>query len=242
MGGTDTREAAVFRAEEPGFPPLSPEAVVSRYVRQGIERDGGSLQRAFAGFGELSIVAVEVAVAVAVLRLKNFNLWVVGVVTLWALIRIVGFWRRARHSERSRLLMERGLAALETRDYAGAVSSLGEAFRLSHREEAGLGYTYSAGKQGDMREMLHGARLLFRVNLYHRSPDAILGKRECQALLAEPDFRAVRPRLRAILVGDDEELVHLAPGILRERAVQVVIGLLSFTLIAFVLTAILTFL
>jgi hypothetical protein len=242
MGETEAREATVPGAGDPGFFPFSPEALVSDYVRQGVERDAGSLQRAFAGFGELSLVAVEIVVAVALLRLKDFDPVALAAVALWATVRTAGFWKRSRHAARSRRMMERGLAALEAKDYTEAVTNLGEAFRLSHREEAGLGYVYSAGKRGDMREMLHGARLLFRVNLYHRSAGAILEKRECRALLAEPDFRAVRPRLRAILTGDDEELVHLAPDVFRGRAIQVVVGLLSFTLLAFVLTALLTFL
>jgi hypothetical protein len=93
-----------------------------------------------------------------------------------------------------------------------------------------------------MAALLRAARRLYRLHLYRRLPGEITDTEVYQAFLAEPAFRPVRPRLEATLTGEVEELVHLIPGVMRRRAIQIMVGLISFTLLALVLTSVLTFL
>jgi len=242
-GGFPSEPGSGLREAFPGgVPERDPAAAVADHVSRGLEQPTGAFHRVFAGIGEMLLVSVEIVVAVGILRIKHFNLIAVALVFGWAAFRAAGFWRRFQASRRARVMLERGVAALRERDYRSAGTSFGEAFRLSQMEEAGFGYAYAAGKEGNMLELLRAARLLFRVNLHRLSPDEIMGMEGYRAFLADPDFRAVRPRLRAILLGDTDELAHVAPGILRRRLVQVFVGLLTFTMLAFILTAIMTFL
>jgi hypothetical protein len=228
--------------EQPGYPGASPFNLVVRYLERGVSEEERLVQRAAAGAGEALLLGLEVFLLCGILWFKRFHPVVIAVVSAWAAFRVLGFWHRARAARRYRQSFKRGLSSMKARDFTAAAIAFQNAAQHSRQEEAALGYAYAAGLAGDMAALVRGVRRLFRLHLYRRQPAEILENEAYQAFLAEPAFHAVRPRLQAALTGEVEELLHLVPSILRRRTIQILVGLISFTVLALVLTSVLTFL
>lgn len=219
-----------------------PYETVLVYLREGGERDEHRVRRAVFGLGDLLLAGLEVLLAAGILMYRDFHPLVAAGVALWGGLRVYGMVRRQKERRRFAESFGRGVRMMERRDYGAAAAAFEEALEHSRDERAALGYAYARGMEGDRGELLRGLRKLFRRHLYHRSAKEILESEVYAAVAAEPAFQAVGARVRDILSGEAEELLHVVPAVVRSRAIQIALGLVSFTLLALILTSVMTFL